>query len=306
MSDSPPYLAIAATLRQQIAGGELGPGDRVPSTRQLALQWGVAMATAAKALTVLRNEGVVESRPRSATVVATVTGSPSPAATTNPAAEPNRDRILGAAIELADAEGLAALSMRAIATRLNVTPMTIYRYVRDKDDLLALMSDAAFAGADWPTDQPADPRAQLELAARHLWEIHKRHPWLAHVTSLSRPLALPNLLPYSELVLTAMPDGVDPIAAFDLNVLLFNYVTGIAANLAQAARAAADSGVSDEQWIRARQPEIDALVRTGRYPTWAAAVTEMRERGGYDLDLDRLFELGLRLLLDGIVGPAAK
>ncbi|MEH6377160.1 winged helix-turn-helix domain-containing protein, partial [Streptomyces sp. KLMMK] len=60
----PPYLRIAAELRRRIADGELAPGDRVPSTRQIAEDFGVALATATKVLTTLRQEGLVQARPR--------------------------------------------------------------------------------------------------------------------------------------------------------------------------------------------------------------------------------------------------
>ena len=180
MSEKAPYAAIAADLRRRIADGELRPGDRVPSTRQLARASGVAMATAAKALTVLRHEGLVVARPRSGTVVAPAAG-PSPAIPAAPQAGdgPTRERLLRTAIALADAEGLTAVSMRAVATRLGVAPMTLYRQVRDKDDLLASMSDAVFAASPPPTELPSGWRERLEVAVRGLWRVHQQHPWLA-------------------------------------------------------------------------------------------------------------------------------
>lgn len=304
MTEVPPYAAIVAELRRQIASGELRPGDRVPSTRQLARASGVAMATAAKALTVLRNEGVVLARPRSGTVVAPDAAGPGPAPATSdtPVDGPTRERVLRTAIALADAEGLAAVSMRAVAARLGVAPMTLYRHVRDKDDLLAAMSDAAFADAPLPDEVPPGWRERVELAVRGLWRVHRRHPWLAQVTPLTRPLAVPSLLAYSELMLAAMMErGLDPIAAFDRNVLLYNFVTGIAINLDAEARAAAASGLSDEEWITRQTPALGALADTGRFPAFATVIVAMdRTDGGYDLDLDRLFELGLRQLLDGL------
>ncbi len=268
------------------------------------------MATAAKALTVLRNEGVVLARPRSGTVVAPDATAPDsgsgipdpPPGDGAPVAGPTRDRLLRTAIALADAEGLSAVSMRAIAGRLGVAPMTLYRHVRDKDDLLASMSDAAFAESPLPADLPAGWRERVELAVRGLWAVHQRHPWLAQVTPLTRPLAASSLLAYSELMPAAITDrGLDPITAFELNVLLYNFVTGIAINLDAEARAAAASGLSDEEWISEQTPDLDALADSGRYPAFAAVLTAMGRQGGYDLDLDRLFELGLRHLLDGLV-----
>ena len=63
MDREAPYLRIAAEIRDRITRGELRPGDRVPSTRQITQKWGVAMATATKVIAVLRDEGIVEARP---------------------------------------------------------------------------------------------------------------------------------------------------------------------------------------------------------------------------------------------------
>ena len=60
---TPPYLRIVGELRRRITAGELSPGDRVPSTRQIVRQWGVAMATASRALTLLRQEELVRAVP---------------------------------------------------------------------------------------------------------------------------------------------------------------------------------------------------------------------------------------------------
>ena len=65
----PPYAQIAAELRDQINNGTLAPGDRVPSTREITQRWGVAMATATKALAALRQEGIVRPVPGVGTVV---------------------------------------------------------------------------------------------------------------------------------------------------------------------------------------------------------------------------------------------
>lgn len=64
-----PHARIVAALQDQIASGELRPGQRVPSTRQIVSEWGVAMATAAKALAVLREQGWVRALPGTGTIV---------------------------------------------------------------------------------------------------------------------------------------------------------------------------------------------------------------------------------------------
>ncbi|MGX1606137.1 GntR family transcriptional regulator, partial [Streptomyces celluloflavus] len=66
----PPYRRIVDEIRRRIDAAELAPGDRVPSTRRITQEWGVAMATATKVLTTLRQEGLVRAVPGVGTVVA--------------------------------------------------------------------------------------------------------------------------------------------------------------------------------------------------------------------------------------------
>jgi AcrR family transcriptional regulator len=118
-----------------------------------------------------------------------------------------RERVVAAAMEIADTEGLGTLSMRAIAARQGVSTMVTYRYVGGKEDLVMFMADAAYGEAVWPETPPDGWRPRVEPAARLLWQVHRRHPWLAHITPLNRPLALPNLMAHSEQLLTAL-DGL--------------------------------------------------------------------------------------------------
>ncbi|WP_311931749.1 winged helix-turn-helix domain-containing protein [Microbispora sp. H11081] len=80
------YQEIAAGIRRRIEAGELRPGDRVPSTREIVREWGVAMATATKVLTELRREGLVHAVPGVGTVVAPVAGPVAGACSTTSAA----------------------------------------------------------------------------------------------------------------------------------------------------------------------------------------------------------------------------
>ncbi|MFF2789547.1 GntR family transcriptional regulator [Streptomyces sp. NPDC058049] len=303
----PPYLRIVAAIRRRIADGELAPGDRVPSTRQIAAQWGVALATATKALTTLRLEGLVEARPRIGTVVAgsapaapaapAARRRPSPAPDTEP--ELTVERIVRAAVEIADAEGLAALSMRGVAARLGVAAMSTYRYVPSKEDLILLMADAAFGEESYPAEAPAHWRARVEVGARTLWGLYRKHPWLARISPLTRPLLLPNLLVHGEWMLAALDGrGLDPTTLFDIHVLLYSHVQGLAVHLELEADAEAATGQSEDQWMDSRAPVLQELVDSGRFPTFAKVVGSFED--GYDLRLDALFDLGLRALLDGL------
>ncbi|MFF7590737.1 TetR/AcrR family transcriptional regulator C-terminal domain-containing protein [Kitasatospora purpeofusca] len=295
----PPFRRIAADLRRRISTGELAPGARVPSNRRLAQDWGVALATATKALTVLRSEGLVEARPRVGTVVAAAPTAASTAQPMSPEGELSRERLIAAAQGIADAEGLAALSMRAVAARLGVAPMTAYRYVTSKDELVLLAADAAFGEAGYPADPPAGWRPRLELGARTLWSLFRRHPWLAELGPVTRPLLLPNLLTHAEWALAALDGhGLPAATVLDIHVLFYSYIEGLAANLEREARAQAATGLTGDQWTDTRFATFDTRAATARFPVFTRLTAELDE--GYDLDLDTLFESGLSTLLDGL------
>ena len=118
----------------------------------------------------------------------------------------SRDRVLAAAIAIADAEGLAALTMRRVAADLGVATMSLYRHVPGKDELVLLMTDAVFGEDPLPQRAPVNWRDRLEMASRRMWAVFRRHPWAAEALSLTRPQVLPNLMSYSEWSLSALRD----------------------------------------------------------------------------------------------------
>ncbi|MEU9097365.1 TetR/AcrR family transcriptional regulator C-terminal domain-containing protein [Streptomyces sp. NPDC048361] len=301
--DEPPYRRIADEIRRRITSGELAPGDRVPSTRGIVKEWGVALATATKVLTTLRLEGVVETIPRVGTVVSERDAAPrrQPPPRVGAEHELTRERIVRAALEIADAEGIGALSMRGVAARLGVAAMAPYRYVRGKDDLVLLMADTAFGEAGYPAVPPDGWRARLELGGRTLWSLFRKHPWLAQLAPLTRPLLLPNLMVHAEWALAALDGhGLEPATVMDVHVLLYGYVQGLAAGLEQESHAAAATGVSEEGWMEQQAAALDALVRSGRYPVFSRVTAALAD--GYELRFDALFEFGLGPLLDGFAG----
>ncbi|MCY1059351.1 TetR/AcrR family transcriptional regulator C-terminal domain-containing protein [Nannocystis sp. SCPEA4] len=302
----PPSARIVAELRRRIASGELRVGDRLPSTRQIARQWQVAIATATKVLTLLRHEGLVRALPGVGTVVVRT---PRPAARPErrpggrrpsaPGEDLHRDPIVQAAIELADAEGLAALSMRGVAGKLGVATMSLYRHVESKDDLISHMTDAVFGEARLPDTPPAGWRARLTVAARLQWSIYRRHPWLAQLVSITRPQPLRNLLVHGEWALAAIDGlGLDAATMLHVHVTLFSYVRGLAINIEWENEAEAASGLTEEEWMDAHSPALGELAASGAFPTFAKVLADLSDN--YDLDLDLLFEFGLEPLLDGL------
>jgi DNA-binding transcriptional regulator YhcF (GntR family) len=292
-----PYLRIVAEIRDRIATGQLRPGDKIPSTRRITQEWGVAMATATKVIATLRDAGVVDTRPGAGTVVRSAEATAPPRkAHREQEQELGRDRIARAAIAVADAEGLETVSMRRIATDLGVATMSLYRHVSSKDDLMLLMADKAFAEQPFPARAPADWRATLEFCARRMWAVCRRHPWVAEVISMTRPRATPHLLVYSEWVLTALRElglSMDDMMYIHLN--LFGHVRSLATTLQAETHARQDTGMTPDEWIETTVTEFREVLAVGHFPTMEWLVTQE-----FDQDLDVMFEIGLTLLLDGV------
>ena len=291
-----PYEQIAAEIRQRIKSGKLRPGDRVPSTRALVQEFGVAMATATKVLGVLQQDGLVHSRPGVGTVVG---APPRPARPPKPTAIPSlsREEVVRTAIAIADAEGLVALSMRRIATDLGVSTMALYRYVGGKDALVLQMVDTAIGGFPLPARRPTSWREGIETAARLQWSAYRRHLWLPSAISLGRPQLLRNLLPHTDAVLRAVSGfGVDGSTSLYAAITVFGYVRGVALNLESEAHAEQDTGLTADEWADHQQEQLATLIRTEDLAGFRA----LDLPDGFDFDLDLLFEFGLELVLDGL------
>lgn len=291
----PPYLRIAAELRRRIASGELAPGDRVPSTRRITQEWGVAMATASKALAALNQEGLVRAVPGVGTVVAEPDRSAGRG--TSPLQGLSRDRVVRAAIALADAEGLGALSMRRVATEFGTSTMALYRHVPSKAELVRLMSEAVFSGG--PTGpEPAGWRPRLTREVRWLWSQYERHPWLARaMAGLTRPLASPHAMSYTERTLGTLRGlGLTPYGMIHTHLALLGYAQGVAMAVELESQARQDTGMTADEWMAANETRVDSIQLTGEYPV----LTTIFGDGEFDLELGALFEFGLERMLDGI------
>lgn len=169
--------------------------------------------------------------------------------------ELTKDRIVRAATEIADVEGLAALSMRAIADRLGVTTMAPYRHVANKEDLVLLMIDAAMGEDEYPAQPPDGWRARLELAAHKQWAVYRRHPWPEQAISLTRPQILHNALVHGEFMLSALEElNLVPHTRFHIYLTVFNHVRGTAVNLQWEHEDETASGLTTASGWRPRPP----------------------------------------------------
>jgi AcrR family transcriptional regulator len=211
------------------------------------------------------------------------------------------DRIVTAAVRLADAEGLPALSMRRVAAELGAAAMSLYTHVPGKGELVDLMLDAVLAEM-YPDEKVLTSgawRTRLKNMATANWEFFLRHPWALHVATGRPPLG-PGLMRKYELELRAV-DGLGlPEVQMDLLVTLVNgFVRGTVGGVQEKADAERMTGITEDQWWTATEPYVAQVFDAERFPT-AARVGPIagEELGAYDPD--RTFEFGLERLLDGI------
>ncbi|MEV4314948.1 TetR/AcrR family transcriptional regulator C-terminal domain-containing protein [Actinocrispum sp. NPDC049592] len=202
----------------------------------------------------------------------------------------SRERIVHAAIRLADADGLEAVSLRKVAAELDAGPMRLYGYIATKEELLDLMVDAVHAeihpaGTGW--------REVLQSLAETTRQAAHRHEWLADLLG-GRPQLGPNTLATSEAVLAAMGD-VDLNTVMPAVAAVNAYVTGAVRREITERRAERASGMSKRQWQATYGPYLERTFATGRF-----AALETLVRDGPHLDADQTFRAGLEFLLDGV------
>ena len=165
------------------------------------------------------------------------------------------DGIVAAAVRLADAEGLEAVSMARVAKELGFTTMSLYRYVTSKEELLQLMWNASAQGAEDLELDGANWRERLQEWAMVQREMLDRHPWITQMPMAAPPLA-PNSLTFVERGLEALDDtGISEADRLRVIGLISSYTLSEARMAHDAARADAKSQV--------RQPTT-----TARSPRW--------------------------------------
>ncbi|GAA2794943.1 TetR/AcrR family transcriptional regulator [Saccharopolyspora taberi] len=210
------------------------------------------------------------------------------------------DRIVRTAIELADAEGIGALSMRRVAGQLGVGTMSLYTYVPGKAELLDVMLDTVYG--ETPREEPAGGgwRGRLEQVARENWELYHRHPWMLQVAT-GRAVLGPNVIAKYDHELGAVAGiGLTEVEMDSVLSLVLGHVEGAARRSVEAAQAERASGLTDEQWWQAHAPLFGKLMDPDRFPNAAKVGAAAGEAHGSAQNPAHAFEFGLQRILDGI------
>ncbi|WP_043728424.1 TetR/AcrR family transcriptional regulator [Kutzneria sp. 744] len=190
-----------------------------------------------------------------------------------------------AGIDLADREGLGAVTMQRVAEALGVTKMATYRYVPGKDELIALMVDTAMGEPPELSHIDGGWRPQLKAWTMAMFDLMRAHPWALRAT-VGRRVTGPNELGWVEKALGALAEArMDGGQKMDVVVALTGQIRAIIEQ-------AADTSEEDiaEGWAKV------LATRAERFPHVVKALAESEQHKSRDQGL----EFGLERILDGV------
>ncbi len=222
-----------------------------------------------------------------------------------------RDEIADAAVRIADAEGFEALSMRRLAAELEAGTMTLYHYIRTKDELLTLVNDAVMGEVMVPADEPLpkDWRAAITILAERTRSAIERHPWLLDL--VDDPQIGPNAVRHFDQTMQAVaPLGASLEERLDIVTAVDEYVFGYCIH-ARHNMHPEHEHEGDDDYTSGLVEYIEGLIATGDYPHLEELAQEhsigevLQIAEEHSRDPAR-FRRNLDRLLDGIEADVAK
>ncbi|MEQ4725559.1 TetR/AcrR family transcriptional regulator [Nonomuraea sp. B19D2] len=212
----------------------------------------------------------------------------------------SRDQIVAEAVRLLDEEGVDALSMRRLGSRLNAGATSLYRHVANKDELFELAVDEVYGELPLPEQAGAAGwRAGIEQVARSLRATILRHPWIAaKLGEVGLAYLGPNMLRQTEHLLGIFETGgFSPEEADQAMNTVVAYVLGVSTGEAAMLSMIARSGQTEQEWLERLWPAAERAVQD--YPRLRARYAAQRGQDARESDQDN-FEYGLQRVLDGL------
>jgi AcrR family transcriptional regulator len=215
-----------------------------------------------------------------------------PTSSPEPRTPLSRERVLRAAIGVADEGGVESVTMRSLGLRLGVEAMSLYNHVANKDDILDGMVDLVVSQIDMPSDR-VDWREAMSRRATSAHDVFSRHPW-ASILIDSRESSGPERMRYFDWVIgTLRQAGFSLELAARAFSLLDSYIYGFGR---QQFNVSAGGDATPEEMAEAFLRAVPA----GQYPYLTEVITDHAMQAGYDESAD--FQFGLDLILDGLQG----
>jgi AcrR family transcriptional regulator len=205
----------------------------------------------------------------------------------------SRERVLSAALSVADEGGVGSLTIRSLAAELGTKPMSVYHHVANKDEILDGIVDLVFAEVDLPVPD-RDWRAEVRRRCESMRAVLARHRWaIGLLESRARP-GPATLRQHEQMLATLRAAGFSVPMTAHAYAVLDSYVYGFAL---QEATLPFEGGEVGEV---ARS--ITDLMPPGEYPHLVEMTTELYLRPGQDpgYDFGEEFDFGLDLVLDGL------
>ncbi|GAB3845224.1 TetR/AcrR family transcriptional regulator C-terminal domain-containing protein [Nesterenkonia populi] len=205
-------------------------------------------------------------------------------------------QIVSAGIELADNDGLEALSMRKLSQKLGVGTMSLYRYVPSKTELIHLMVDAVVGPSYARRTAPAQGWRQfLTTTAYEARGMYLEHPW-ALQANWSRPVLGPHSVADLDLFLTGIKDlPLRDQEKMHLATVVDSYVQGTVRQELLWLNATSESDMTDEEFWSYQLPWLSQAMTSGRFPAMAQLPEDT-----FDGTWEETFDFGLQLILDGL------
>ncbi|MBO0779221.1 MAG: TetR/AcrR family transcriptional regulator [Ktedonobacteraceae bacterium] len=217
--------------------------------------------------------------------------------------------IVMAAMQIADSEGVDALSMRNVAGRLGMGTMSLYTHVPGKADLIDLMFDTAYGelyeNVESPSQQPGGWRGALLFIAKRNWDLYHRHPWMLQIAT-GRSILGPHAATKYEAELRPLDNlGLSDVEMDAVLTLILTYVEGTARAQIIRDRTQQDSGMTDEEWWVAHAPILDKLVDPTRFPVATRVGISAGQEYQGATSPEFAFHFGLERILDGVAALIA-
>jgi AcrR family transcriptional regulator len=212
--------------------------------------------------------------------------------------------IVTTAMEIADSEGVDALSMRNVARRLSMGTMSLYTHVPGKTDLIDLMFDTAYGelyeNVESPSQQPGGWRGALRFIAQRNWALYHRHPWMLQIAT-GRSILGPHAAIKYEAELRPLDKlGLSDVEMDAVLTLILTHVEGTARAQAIRDRTQQDTGMTEEEWWVAHAPLLDKLIDPTRFPVATRVGTSAGQEYQGAASPEFAFLFGLERILDGI------
>lgn len=225
-----------------------------------------------------------------------------------PASAPHRgpergldiDTVVAAATDLADQEGLAAVTMRRVAQALGVGAMTLYTYLPGKAELLDLMLDSAYARMSRADTAGAPWRQRMIAIAEENRALFDAHPWAATVSTLRPPLGPGSIAKYEHELSALDGLGLGDVEMDDCLTHLLTIVASCARAAADARATRSDSAMDDEQWWAVSAPLLARVLDERTYPLATRIGTAAGTVHRSAHDPDHAYRFGLQRVLDGL------